>query len=91
MLERVARAPRDMPIVSLVMWQPENEPPRLAAVGCGQRPLRLKAAKRYLQEQLTPEAITRAAQATATHPGDFRGDAAYRAQMTAVLTRRVLG
>lgn len=93
-LERVARTPRDMPIVSVVMWQPENEPPCLAAVGCGQRPLRLSAAERHLQEQLTPEAIAQAAQAAqaaATHPGDFRGDAAYRAQMTAVLTRRVLG
>ncbi len=93
-LERVARTPRDAPIVSVVMWQPENEPPRLAAVGCGQRPLRLRAAEQHLQAHLTPEAIAQAAQAAqaaATHPGDFRGEATYRAEITAVLTRRVLG
>lgn len=93
-LERVARTPRDMPIVSVAMWQPENEPPCLAAVGCGQRPLRLRAAEQHLQAHPTPEAIAQAAQAAqsaTTHPGDFRGDAAYRGEMTAVLTRRVLG
>ena len=31
-----------------------------------------------------------AAAAASSHPGDFRGDAAYRADMAAVLTRRVL-
>jgi CO/xanthine dehydrogenase FAD-binding subunit len=36
-------------------------------------------------------AAAEAARAATTHPGDFRGDAAYRAEMAAVLTRRVLG
>ncbi|MCZ7672864.1 MAG: hypothetical protein M5U34_39945 [Chloroflexi bacterium] len=31
-----------------------------------------------------------AAKTACTHPGDFRGGAAYRADMAAVLTRRVL-
>ncbi len=35
-------------------------------------------------------AAAEAASDANTHPGDFRGDAAYRADMAAVLTRRVL-
>jgi CO/xanthine dehydrogenase FAD-binding subunit len=36
------------------------------------------------------EAAAQTARNSAVHPGDFRGDAAYRAEMAAVLTRRVL-
>ncbi len=90
---RVARTPRDYPIVSVTLWQPENAPPRLAATGSRERPCRLTAAEANLAHGINPEAIDLAAQAASamtTHPGDFRGDANYRAQMAAVLTRRVL-
>ena len=90
--ERVARTPRDYPIVSVTLWQPQNGDVRLAATGLRERPCRLTAAETQLAKGLTPDAITQAAQAAqaaATHPGDFRGDTNYRAEMTAVLTRRV--
>jgi CO/xanthine dehydrogenase FAD-binding subunit len=35
-------------------------------------------------------AAAAAAKAANAHPGDFRGDANYRAEMAAVLTKRVL-
>ncbi len=90
--ERVARTPRDYPIVSITLWQPQNKPPRLAATGLAERPFRLTSAEKHLRQGMTPAAIDQAATAASeatTHPGDFRGDAAYRAQMAAVLTRRV--
>ncbi|MEZ4517922.1 MAG: hypothetical protein R3C44_14255 [Chloroflexota bacterium] len=40
--------------------------------------------------EATIAAAATAAQAATRHPGDFRGDAAYRAEMAAVLTWRVL-
>lgn len=92
--QRVARTPRDYPIVSVTLWQPENEPPRLAATGVAVRPLRLTAAEAHLAQGFSPAAIGQAAQAAraaATHPGDFRGDAVYRAEMAALLTQRVCG
>lgn len=90
--ERVARTPADTPIVSVTLWRPDDGAARLAATGIGPRPMRLRAAEAALGDG-TPEAITAAAEAAraaAHHPGDFRGDAAYRAEMAAVLTRRVL-
>ncbi len=90
--ERVARTPRDYPIVSVTCWQPKDGAVRLAATGLAERPLRLTAAEAKLANGLTPDAIAQAAQAAqdaVTHPGDFRGDAAYRAEMAAVLTARV--
>ena len=92
--ERVARTPADYPIVSVILWQPHDGPPRLAATGIAPRPLRLTAAEAALRsgrDEATIVAATEAARAAATHPGDFRGDAAYRAEMAAVLTRRLLG
>ncbi len=91
--ERVARTPADTPIVSITCWQPSGEPPRLAATGIGARPFRLQAAEAALVEGVTDTAVASAAQAAQTantHPGDFRGSAAYRGEMAAVLTRRVL-
>lgn len=91
--ERVARTPADYPIVAITAWQPAGEPPRLAATGIAARPLRLPLAEQQLVERLDEAAIAAAAaaaRATADHPGDFRGDAAYRAEMAAVLTSRVL-
>ncbi len=90
--ERVARTPADYPIVSVTMWQPQEGSPRLAATGIGGRPCRLYDAESHLKKGIndkTIQAAAQAAQAACRHPGDFRGSAAYRAEMTAVLTRRV--
>jgi carbon-monoxide dehydrogenase medium subunit len=92
--ERVARTPADYPIVSLTSWQPRGKAPLLAATGLGSRPARLSAVEALLHRDLDEAAIANAAVAAGganTHPGDFRGDAAYRAEMASVLTRRVLG
>jgi CO/xanthine dehydrogenase FAD-binding subunit len=91
--ERVSRTPADMPIVSISLWQPEAQPPRLAATGLAARPFRLTAAETMVANDLDDDTIERAAAAVKAangHPGDFRGDAPYRAEMGAVLTRRVL-
>ena len=91
--ERVARTPADTPIVAVTLWQPRDGAPRLAATGIAPRPLRLAAAEAALRggiDEASIAAAAEAARAATSHPGDFRGDAAYRAEMAAVLTRRVL-
>ena len=87
--ERVARTPADQPIVSVTGWRPDGGPIRLAATGVGPRPMHLDAAESAANEGRIDDAAA-AAHDTTTHPGDFRGNAAYRAEMAAVLTRRVL-
>lgn len=92
-LERVARTPADQPIVSVIAWHPEDGAVRLAATGVSPLPRRLTAAEDALSGVLDSQAIERAAdeaQSAADHPGDFRGDAGYRAKMAAVLARRAL-
>jgi probable selenate reductase FAD-binding subunit len=84
--ERVARTPADYPIVSITLWRPDGETARLAATGLGERPFRLTNVEASLDNIETAAAAAKAAN---QHPGDFRGDAAYRAEMAAVLTRRV--
>lgn len=84
--ERVARTPADYPIVSITLWQPDEGPGRLAATGLGERPFRLTTAEAHLNDS---EAAAAATQAANQHPGDFRGSAAYRAEMAATLTKRV--
>jgi CO/xanthine dehydrogenase FAD-binding subunit len=91
--ERVARTPADYPIVAVTGWRPEGGAIRLAATGISERPVRLGAAEAALADGLDEHSIEQAsaaAQDSSDHPGDFRGDAAYRAEMAAVLTRRVL-
>lgn len=91
--ERVARTPADYPIVSVTLWQAAGGAPHLAATGIAARPVRLAAAEQALaagMDERARETAVAAAKAQCTHPGDFRGDAAYRAEMAAVLTRRVL-
>lgn len=90
---RVARTPADYPIVSIIGWVPDGQAARLAATGISKRPLRLKEAEAAIATILDESTIDDAAakaQLTTEHPGDFRGDTAYRAEMAAVLTRRVL-
>lgn len=90
---RVARTPADYPIVSVTGWLPTGKAVRLAATGIDEVPLRLVEAESKVDAALDEASIDNAAvaaQASARHPGDFRGDAAYRAEMAAVLTRRVL-
>lgn len=91
--ERVARTPADYPIVSVVAWQPSGGSVRLAATGIGPLPERLNSAEEILSGEPGEDAATAAAGAAkdaAHHPGDFRGDAVYRAKMAEVLTKRVL-
>jgi carbon-monoxide dehydrogenase medium subunit len=88
-IERVARTPADNPIVSVALWWPDGRRPSLAATGIAPLPVILSGAEAALARENIDEAAE-AARAAATHPGDFRGDAAYRAEMAAVLTRRVL-
>lgn len=91
--ERVARTPVDYPIVSITSWKSGSGSIQLAATGLGPRPFRLTEAEVVLQDDTGQQAIDSAAEAARdanTHPGDFRGDAAYRAEMAAVLTRRAL-
>lgn len=87
--ERVARTPKDSPIVSVTGWQPDGRKWRLAATGASERPFRLIKVEQDLADGRLDQAIESAPQ-SCTHPGDFRGDAKYRAEMTAVLTRRLL-
>jgi carbon-monoxide dehydrogenase medium subunit len=91
--ERVARTPADYPIVSVTLWQPEGGSPRLAATGIEALPVRLAEAEKALAGGIddgSVETAVTAAKTQCSHPGDFRGDASYRADMAAVLTRRVL-
>ncbi len=91
--ERVARTPADYPIVSVTGWRPNGGAIRLAATGLSARPGHLLNAEAAIAGGLTEATIEAAADAArreARHPGDFRGDASYRAEMAAVLTRRVL-
>lgn len=89
--ERVARTPSDTPIVSITVWLPEDGSARIAATGTSARPARLGQAEGAMAGGLTEvaiEAAATAAGAATVHPGDFRGDTSYRAEMAAVLTRR---
>lgn len=90
---RVARTPKDTPIVSVSGWLSPGGAVRLAATGVAERPLRLANAEAALAGGVTADSVetaVAAAKAASRHPGDFRGDAAYRAEMAAALTRRVL-
>lgn len=90
---RVARTPADQPIVSVTVWKPEEEPIRVAATGIDKLPVRLDAVENDLPPHLDQESVFKsaeAAKALSRHPGDFRGDSSYRAEMAAVLTRRAL-
>jgi carbon-monoxide dehydrogenase medium subunit len=86
---QVARTPADYPIVSITGWRTTDGTVRLAATGLGERPFRLLNAENAAKKGDIDQAAT-AATAANSHPGDFRGDASYRAEMAAVLTHRTL-
>jgi CO/xanthine dehydrogenase FAD-binding subunit len=88
--ERVARTPADYPIVSVTAFETEGGDIRLAATGIDARPVRLDKAEEMLKSGSVVEEAAKAARNMACHPGDFRGDAGYRAEMAYVLTKRVL-
>jgi len=85
---RVARTPADYPIVSITGWRLADGSIRLAATGLAERPFRLSSAEQTARVGTEQAAMD--ASAANTHPGDFRGDASYRAKMAAVLTQRTL-
>jgi carbon-monoxide dehydrogenase medium subunit len=87
--ERVARTPADYPIVSVTAWKPSDGDLRLAATGIDTLPVRLGDVEQAMDGNSMETAVA-AAKAQCTHPGDFRGDTNYRADMVAVLTERVL-
>ncbi len=90
---RVARTPADYPIVSVSAWLPTGSTVRLAASGLRERPCRLENAESSLDGEISDNAIELAAAAAKSltnHPGDFRGDSSYRADMASVLTKRAL-
>ncbi len=90
---RVARTPADSPIVSITAWLPKDGTVRLAATGLREIPYRLESSERRLAAGIGESATELAAaeaKSSTRHPGDFRGDSAYRADMAAVLTKRAL-
>jgi carbon-monoxide dehydrogenase medium subunit len=91
--ERVARTPADYAIVSVTAWLAEEGATRLAATGIEALPVRMSGVEQAVAggiDEGSMETAVAAAKAQCTHPGDFRGDTSYRANMAAVLTRRVL-
>ena len=90
---RVARTPADYPIVSVTCWMKKAAPLRLAATGLSNYAIRLGKAEQRLENDNSAAAVDDAAvlaKQASTHTGDFRGDADYRADMAAVLTRRAV-
>lgn len=98
-MERVARTPRDLPVVAVAaalrVVDGRCVGVRLAATGLkAGLPVRLRAAESALEgAPPSPEAVELAAlvaQAEVEPPGDFRGGSDYRRHLAGVLTRRTL-
>lgn len=98
-LERVARTPRDTPVVAvaatLELAGGSCREVRLVAAGLAPGPVRLSAAEAALRgAALSAEACERAARAAANvaadPPSDLRGTAQYRRHLAGVLVRRAL-
>jgi probable selenate reductase FAD-binding subunit len=75
--ERVARTPADRPIVAAVGRLDDQDQLRLALCGVAKTPILVDPHPDQLKARLNP-------------PGDFRGSRAYRRQMAAILSRRVI-
>ncbi len=88
--ERVARTPADYPIVSVTFFKPDHGDFRIAATGIDLYPVRVPKAEEILNSGGDLEEAAMAVKNQACHPGDFRGDADYRAEMAFVLAKRVL-
>jgi CO/xanthine dehydrogenase FAD-binding subunit len=97
-LERVARTPRDRPIVAVaVRLERQAEicrAARIALAGVAGRPLRVTQAEALLQGQVfdTPrlEQVAGLLESQLAPHSDWRGSAEYRRAMAGVLTRRAL-
>lgn len=96
--ERVARTPRDLPAVAVVVTMEHDEGfmhnVRVAACGLAPAPIRLHGAEEVLEDAAPIEAVVEraaeAAQAAATPPSDLRGGSEYRRHLAGVLTRRAV-
>lgn len=97
-MARVARTPRDKPIVAAaVRLAREGEwcgAARIALAGVAERPIRAREAEDRLKGQpCNPETVNAAVATMVEHldpPSDFKGSSEYRREMAAVLTRRAL-
>ncbi len=97
-LSRVARTPRDVPIVSVsVALELDGGRccrARVAGFGLSDLPCRLRAAESLLEGRPLDEAAilqaARAARQAAEPPEDFRASSAYRRHLAEVLVRRAL-
>ena len=97
-LLRVARTPRDVPIVSvsvaLELQGGQCRRARVAAFGLSDLPCRVRAAESLLEGRPLDEAAilqaARAAREAAEPPEDFRASSAYRRHLAEVLVRRAL-
>ncbi|MGE5675236.1 MAG: FAD binding domain-containing protein [Mycobacterium leprae] len=97
-VERVARTPRDLPVVAIVaacrFQGGRVDAVRLAATGLAPLPQRLEAAERIcngtnLTDTVVDRAVT-AVQESIAPPDDIRGQADYRRYLARVLVRRAL-
>lgn len=95
---RVARTPRDLPTVAVVVALEQHEGfvqhVRIAACGLAAQPGRLPGAEEVLEGAAPIEALVEqaaeAASAAVTPPSDLRGSAEYRRHLAGVLTRRAV-
>jgi carbon-monoxide dehydrogenase medium subunit len=97
-LARVARTPRDKPIVAVAVRVTHTSQPhgdvRIALAGVADRPVRAYDAEQRLkggpfEQHLVDEALAVALK-NVNVPSDFRGSREYRRAMAAVLTGRAL-
>jgi probable selenate reductase FAD-binding subunit len=97
-MARVARTPRDKPIVAaavrLIREGDQCAGARIALAGVADRPIRAYDVEAQLKDQPFDKALADVAMTGVVRglnpPSDFRGSSAYRREMAAVLTRRAL-
>jgi len=97
-MTRVARTPRDKPIVAVAVRVTREENlcggVRIALAGVADRPIRAYQAEDQLKGQPFDKGLVDVAVAAVIKhldpPSDFRGSSLYRREMAAVLTRRAL-